>query len=59
MLDETLADTLNQSCHCIAVDPQKLQQSLEAGFEQAGFYARVREAYLGLARCDRAGLGRY
>jgi glutathione synthase/RimK-type ligase-like ATP-grasp enzyme len=44
MLDETLADTLNQSCHCIAVDPQKLQQSLEAGFEQAGFYAHIRQS---------------
>lgn len=44
MPDETLADTLNRSCHCIAVDPQRLQQSLEAGFEQPGFYAQLRES---------------
>jgi hypothetical protein len=45
MPDETLADALNRSCQCIAVDPQKLQQSLEAGFGEPGYYARLRRSH--------------
>ena len=29
MPDQTLADVLNRSCHCINVDPGTLQRSLE------------------------------
>ena len=45
MPDETLADVLNRSCHCINIDPQVLQQSLENRFGTPGSYARLRETH--------------
>ena len=45
MSDETLADVLNRSCHCINVDPQVLQHSLETRFGEPGSYARLRETH--------------
>lgn len=45
MPDESLVDILNRSCHCIGVDPQALQLSLEASFGKAGSYARLRETH--------------
>lgn len=45
MPHETLADALNRSCQCIAVDQQKLEQSLAIGFGEPGYYARLRETH--------------
>lgn len=45
MPDETLADALNHSCQCIAVDRQKLEQSLATGFGEPGYYARLRQSH--------------
>jgi hypothetical protein len=36
-----LAEELNRSCHCIAVDPVRLRQSLESGPGTAGVYASI------------------
>lgn len=38
-----MAEELNQSCHCIALDRDKLRQSLESGPVTAGVYARILE----------------
>lgn len=38
-----LAEELNRSCHCIAVDHAKLQRYLETGPVTAGVYASIRE----------------
>jgi len=43
MPNETLADQLNRSCHCINVDPVALQQSLESAFGEPGSYGRLRQ----------------
>lgn len=48
MPQDTLADALNRSCQCIAVDQQKLEQSLQAGFGKPGSLARLRESHPGL-----------
>ena len=45
MPDQTLADTLNRSCQCIAIDQGKLEQSLATAFGEAGYYARLRESH--------------
>jgi len=45
MPHETLADALNRSCQCIAVNQEKLQESLQAGFGQPGSLARLRESH--------------
>ena len=45
MPDQTLADALNRSCQCIAVDQRKLEQSLANGFGDPGYYARLRESH--------------
>jgi len=45
MPDQTLADALNRSCQCIAVDRQKLERSLASGFGEPGYYARLRESH--------------
>ena len=45
MTAETLADALNRDCHCINVDPELLQQTLDARFGEAGTYARLRETH--------------
>jgi hypothetical protein len=36
-----VAEELNRSCHCIAVDPDKLRQRLESGPDTAGVYASI------------------
>ena len=48
MPHQTLADALNRSCQCIAVDREKLRQSLQAGFGQPGSLAGLRESHPGL-----------
>ena len=45
MPDQSLADALNRGCQCIAVDQQKLEQSLAVGFGEAGYYKRLRESH--------------
>jgi glutathione synthase/RimK-type ligase-like ATP-grasp enzyme len=45
MAHDTLADALNRSCQCIAVDRQKLERSLTTGFGKPGSYARLRESH--------------
>lgn len=42
---QTLADALNRSCQCIAVDEEKLQTSLASGFGEPGYYARLRQSH--------------
>ena len=43
LLDATaLAEELNRSCHCVAVDQVKLRQRLESGPITAGVYASIR-----------------
>ncbi|HYC55612.1 MAG TPA: hypothetical protein VEL28_11835 [Candidatus Binatia bacterium] len=39
--DQDITDQLNKSCHCIAVDTQALQRSLENGAGEAGVYAAI------------------
>jgi len=36
-----VAEELNRSCHCIAVDPAKLRERLESGPDTAGVYASI------------------
>lgn len=36
-----VAEELNRSCHCIAVDPVKLRERLESGPDTAGVYASI------------------
>jgi hypothetical protein len=36
-----VAEELNRSCHCIALDPAKLRERLESGPETAGVYASI------------------
>jgi hypothetical protein len=36
-----VAEELNRSCHCIAVDPDKLRERLESGPDTAGVYASI------------------
>jgi glutathione synthase/RimK-type ligase-like ATP-grasp enzyme len=43
--DETLAEALNRSCHCISVDHDALQRSLALRFGDANAYARLRETH--------------
>jgi hypothetical protein len=38
-----LAEALNQSCHCITVDPLALRRSLESGPLTAGVYESIRQ----------------
>ena len=45
MPNETLAEQLNRSCHCISVDSAALQKSLESAFGEPGSYARLRETH--------------
>ena len=45
MPHDTLADALNRTCQCIAVDQQKLERSLAIGFGEPGSYARLRESH--------------
>lgn len=45
MTGDTLADALNRSCHCINVDRDALQETLEARFGKRGAYARLRESH--------------
>ena len=45
MTDETLADALNRSCHCISVDQGALQQSLETRLGESGVYSRLQQTH--------------
>ena len=45
MPHDTLADALNRSCQCIAVDKEKLQRSLAAGFGKQGYYDGLRHSH--------------
>ncbi|HSN50884.1 MAG TPA: hypothetical protein VLS87_00030 [Woeseiaceae bacterium] len=45
MPDVTLADALNRTCQCIAIDQQKLERSLAIGFGEPGSYARLRASH--------------
>ena len=45
MTNDTLAQALNRSCHCISVDQVALQQSLEACLGGAGAYLRLQETH--------------
>ena len=45
MTDETLADALNSSCHCISVDQGALQQSLETRLGASGTYSRLQQTH--------------
>jgi len=41
----TLADALNRSCHCINVNPDTLQASLETRLGESGAWPRLRESH--------------
>ena len=45
MPQETLADALNRTCQCIAIDRQKLERSLTIGFGEPGSYTRLRASH--------------
>lgn len=45
MTQNSLVDALNRGCHCINVDRDALQQTLEARFGQRGAYARLRASH--------------
>lgn len=45
MIKETVADALNRSCHCINVDRDALQASLEHRSGEAGIWARLQQSH--------------
>ena len=45
MTDNTLADSLNQHCHCINVDHDALQASLETRIGEPGVWSRLQETH--------------
>lgn len=45
MSQETVADALNRSCHCINVDHDALQASLEQRFGEAGVWSRLQQSH--------------
>jgi len=45
MTNETIAEALNRSCHCISVDQVALQESLEASLGESGAFARLQESH--------------
>lgn len=45
MTDNTLASTLNRHCHCINVDKDALQESLELRFGEAGVFLRLQDTH--------------
>lgn len=45
MTDDTLADALNRSCHCISVDQGMLRRSLETRLGESGALARLQQTH--------------
>ena len=45
MNQDTVADALNRSCHCINVDRDALQASLEQRFGEAGVWSRLQQSH--------------
>lgn len=45
MSSKTLADVLNRSCHCINVNQDALQESLENSLEESGAWSRLRDTH--------------
>ena len=45
MTSKTLADVLNRSCHCINVNKDALQESLESSLEESGAWSRLRDTH--------------
>lgn len=45
MADKSLAETLNRYCHCISVDTDALQQSLETRLGASGAWSRLQESH--------------
>ena len=45
MTNDTIAEALNRSCHCISVDPVALWQSLEASLGESGAFARLQKSH--------------
>ena len=45
MTDDSLAHALNRHCHCINVDRDALQESLEARLGRAGAWSRLQESH--------------
>ncbi len=42
---KTLADVLNRSCHCINVNQDALQESLESSLAESGAWSRLRDTH--------------
>lgn len=45
MTNDSLANTLNRHCHCISVDHDVLQESLETRLGEAGAWSRLQESH--------------
>ena len=45
MNNDTIAEALNRSCHCISVDQVALQHSLEASLGESGAFARLQQSH--------------
>ena len=45
MTNDTIAEALNRSCHCISVDQVALQRSLEASLGESGAFSRLQESH--------------
>ena len=45
MTSKTLADVLNRSCHCINVNQDALQESLENSLAESGAWSRLRNTH--------------
>ncbi len=45
MKPKAIADALNRHCHCINVDHDRLQASLESRFGETGVWARLQESH--------------
>ncbi|MBT8104203.1 MAG: hypothetical protein HKP05_01085 [Woeseiaceae bacterium] len=45
MTDEALADVLNQSCHCIKVDGDRIRDSFDARLGQRGAWSRLQQTH--------------
>lgn len=45
MTNDTIAEALNRSCHCISVDQVALQRSLEASLGESGAFSRLQASH--------------
>ena len=45
MTNDTIAEALNRSCHCISVDQVALQRSLEASLGESGAFSRLQKSH--------------